>query len=64
MSDKIGSSVFFWSFPSQALNEKTVALEFLASQVQEREAEMQQYDERIAELSNDRCMPGRDKLVW
>lgn len=63
MSDKIGSSVFFWSFPSQRLHERTVALEALTQQIEAREEELRVQEERVAVLARDRCAPNRAELV-
>ncbi|KAK7576453.1 hypothetical protein V9T40_012739 [Parthenolecanium corni] len=49
-SDKIGTSVFFWSYPSKALNTKKRKLEELTSKIEETSKKLKSTSEKLEEV--------------
>ena len=59
LSDKIGSSVFFWSFPAQTYVERSSKLKNLQLLRSSKIAEAAEFENKIATLKQVRCSPDR-----
>jgi hypothetical protein len=62
-SDKIGSGVFFWSFPSAALHQRNMALSRVESNLNKRKATLEQVSEGIKEAETSRNGGGREEKI-
>jgi hypothetical protein len=62
-SDKIGSGVFFWSFPSAALHQRNMALSRVESSLNKRKARLEQVVEGIKEAEVSRSGGGREEKI-
>ena len=63
LSDKIGSSVFFWSFKSQDFHQKSVQLDKLISVRSSLQGELTESAEKAESLKKSRCNLSRRELV-
>lgn len=63
MTDKIGSSVFFWAFPSQALHEMRMRLQNASDAAARRAGDVAQLQQKIEDMRTDRKAPDRAEKV-
>lgn len=62
-SDKIGSGVFFWSFPSKAYQDLLLAEERLKASITQSDESIQQIESDISELEAARQRPDRATML-
>ena len=62
-TDKIGSSNFYWSFPSQTYHAKKIQTEQLKSQIADLGTRLEVAKSNLEEARSVRCAPERDAKV-